>query len=363
MKKYFVPNSINVSVHRKIRAFSKRIIQQEPEFKNIFKQTKEYILELVIKNEKDRKDFDVVFFPLSGSGSIESLLSSINGKSLCVSNGEYGRRMFDSLSIYNKSAQIMESDSDGMYSLNFNQIKNVLEENDFKYLTMVHVEESSGIINDIEKIGKYCGENNTKFLVDCCASIGGAEIDMKKMGITALVGTAEKNIEALPGMSFIVAKTSFFESLNKKSKTSYLSLKRQYKFQKRENRIRFTIPMYSFISLNLELARLQDETVKGRFERYTKYWETLLDRMNCFEFDPVVPEEVQSRFITAFNAPIDEDYSFEDLSNFLMERGFMIYPGKINDMETFRISTIGDIKEYDIPALVNHIHEFVQNSE
>lgn len=360
MKKYFVPNSTNVSVHRKFRTLTKRLIQQEPYFQEILKHTKNNILRMVTTDD-EFGNYDVVFFPLSGSGSIESLLSSLTGKILCVSNGEYGRRMHDTLSMHSKSLSIMESDSDGVYSIDHGKIKEKLKSDNFSFLTMVHVEESSGILNNVMDAGKICAENNTRFIVDACSSIGAIPIDMKRMNITALVGTSEKNIEALPGISFVVARKDFFESLNKKSKTSYLSLKRQYKFQERENRIRFTIPMYSFLSLYQETSFLLEETICKRYERYSNKWEMLLDRMQKAGFDPVVPEDDQSRLITAFNAPMDDDYDFENFNEFLSGKGFVIYPGKINEMETFRISNIGDIKDYEITALVNSISDYVGN--
>jgi 2-aminoethylphosphonate-pyruvate transaminase len=360
MKKYFVPNSTNVSVHRKFKSLTHRLIQQEPEFQEILKETKNNILKIVT-DQNSESNYDVVFFPLSGSGSAESVLSSLTNKILCVSNGEYGRRMYATSLIYNKSVQFLENESDDVYSIDYQKIENKLEHGGFKYLTMVHVEESSGILNDINKVGKMCAKNNTKFIVDACSSIGAISINMKKMNITALIGTSEKNIEAVPGISFIVARKDFLESLNSKSKTSYMSLKRQYKFQNKNNRIRFTIPMYSFLSLFHETQNLIKEGVENRYKRYSENWEILINKMQKIGFDPVVPEDDQSKLLTSFNAPLEDNYEFENLNDFLSNDGFVIYPGKINEMETFRISTIGEIKQYEIGALVNSILDYVQS--
>jgi 2-aminoethylphosphonate-pyruvate transaminase len=361
MKKYFVPNSTNVSVHRKFKSLTNRLIQHEPEFQEILLETKQNILKIVT-DDLSRSEYDVVFFPLSGSGSVESVLSSLTNKILCVSNGEYGRRMYSTSSIYNnKQVKLLEHESEELYSIDYQKIEDTLQNEDFKYLTMVHVEESSGILNDIDKVGKLCAANDTKFIVDACSSIGAIPISMKKMNITALIGTSEKNIEALPGISFIVAKKSYLEALKNTSKTSYLSLKRQYNFQKENNRIRFTIPMYSFVSLYHETQNLLEEGIETRYKRYSDNWEILINKMQKVGLDPVVPEDDQSKLLTSFNAPLENAYDFENLNEFLIDKGFVIYPGKINEMETFRISTIGEIKQYEIVALVNNILEYVQN--
>ena len=41
----------------------------------------------------------------------------------------------------------------------------------------------------------------------------------------------------------------------------------------------------------------------------------------------------------------------------LKEKGFVIYPGKISDADTFRIGNIGDIFPKDMEALIQAIKE------
>ncbi len=43
----------------------------------------------------------------------------------------------------------------------------------------------------------------------------------------------------------------------------------------------------------------------------------------------------------------------------MKERGFVLYPGKLTDVETFRIGNIGEIYEEDILALCKVIEEYM----
>ena len=43
----------------------------------------------------------------------------------------------------------------------------------------------------------------------------------------------------------------------------------------------------------------------------------------------------------------------------MKERGYVIYPGKLTDADTFRIGNIGEIYEEDIQELCNIIEEYM----
>ena len=67
--------------------------------------------------------------------------------------------------------------------------------------------------------------------------------------------------------------------------------------------------------------------------------------------------EVQSPIITAFLFPEDPDFEFKQLYEQLKQRGFVIYPGKVTDRDTFRIGTIGNVNANDIRRLLAAIRE------
>ena len=82
---------------------------------------------------------------------------------------------------------------------------------------------------------------------------------------------------------------------------------------------------------------------------YEKTWENRIPSLYL--------EEKQSPIITTFLFP-NEQFNFNDFYNFVKERGFVLYPGKLTDAETFQIGNIGEIYEEDILALCNVIEEY-----
>jgi 2-aminoethylphosphonate-pyruvate transaminase len=66
---------------------------------------------------------------------------------------------------------------------------------------------------------------------------------------------------------------------------------------------------------------------------------------------PFLDSAVQSYIITAFRFPEHPAFSFTQLYRVLSDRGFIIYPGKLTKVDTFRIGTIGRIFPTDIEQL------------
>jgi 2-aminoethylphosphonate-pyruvate transaminase len=68
---------------------------------------------------------------------------------------------------------------------------------------------------------------------------------------------------------------------------------------------------------------------------------------------------VQSYIITSFYFPEDPGFSFQEFYRRLSEKGFIIYPGKISQADTFRVGSIGRIFDSDIRALLAAISQTI----
>jgi 2-aminoethylphosphonate-pyruvate transaminase len=77
--------------------------------------------------------------------------------------------------------------------------------------------------------------------------------------------------------------------------------------------------------------------------------------MQRLGFEPLLPERFQSPIITAFRSPRNEKYEFNVFYEKLKRQGFVIYPGKVTQTDTFRIGTIGDIVPDDIQRLLKAV--------
>ena len=78
--------------------------------------------------------------------------------------------------------------------------------------------------------------------------------------------------------------------------------------------------------------------------------------MRRLGFRTLLSDDKQGCIITSFYYP-SADFNFTDFYNQLKAKGFVIYPGKISEADTFRIGNIGDIYPKDIEALLKAIEE------
>jgi 2-aminoethylphosphonate-pyruvate transaminase len=77
--------------------------------------------------------------------------------------------------------------------------------------------------------------------------------------------------------------------------------------------------------------------------------------MQALGFKPLLPPAGRSPIITAFLSPEVPGYDFRRFYERLKTRGFVIYPGKVTDRDTFRIGNIGDIRPQDIRRLLEAV--------
>ena len=89
----------------------------------------------------------------------------------------------------------------------------------------------------------------------------------------------------------------------------------------------------------------------------------LIRRMKAMGISPYIGEEYQGPIITTFFYPENHSFTFSEMYEYIKERGYAIYPGKVTEAETFRIGNIGEIYEEDINKLCDILGEFLQTKE
>ena len=94
--------------------------------------------------------------------------------------------------------------------------------------------------------------------------------------------------------------------------------------------------------------------VEARHARYCRNHDVLVEGMRSLGFKTLLKDEVQSPVITSFLYP-DKEFDFKEFYHQLKEKGFVIYPGKISQADTFRIGNIGDVFPEDFSRLIEAI--------
>ena len=195
-------------------------------------------------------------------------------------------------------------------------------------------------------------------IVDAMSSFGGVPVDMAKLGIDFMISSANKCIQGVPGFGFILARRSLLERCKGVARSLSLDLYDQWEtMEKGHGKWRFTSPTHVVRAFMQALKELDAEGgIAARYARYCENHRTLVEGMRSLGFKTLLPDEEQSPVITSFYYPT-ENFDFKDFYLKLKAKGFVIYPGKISQADTFRIGNIGDVFPADFVRLIEAVKE------
>ena len=315
-------------------------------------------------------DYTTILFGGSGTAAVEAMLSSvINDETVVIiNNGAYGKRMCEIAESYNLN--YIEYKSSELEKINLNKLEELIKKynlnnsgNEKKYishLAVIHHETTTGILNDIKSIGEICGKYKVEMIVDAMSSFAGIPINMKKMNISYLASSSNKCIQGMAGISFVIAnKESLEKTKNIKPRNLYLNMYKQYSYFKDNYQMRFTPPVQVLYALKQAIVEAKKETIEKRHERYKECCKILWKGLDKLKLKKLVSEEASSMLLTSIAEPQIDGYSFEELHDYLYNRGFTIYPGKISSQNTFRIANIGQIYPENMTKFIEILEEYL----
>ena len=305
------------------------------------------------------EEYSAVLMQGSGTFAVESVLGSAvpdSGKLLIITNGAYGTRMTQIARILNISHVVY--DLPEIRLPDTGEVRKLLEENpDVTHLAVVHCETTTGVLNPVKEITALAKEYNKTTIVDAMSSFGGIPMDLQEWQIDFLISSANKCIQGIPGFGFVVARKEMLEQSKGLARSLSLDLYDQWiTMEKGGGKWRFTSPTHVVRAFLQALNELEAEGgVEARNQRYTANQRTLVEGMRRIGFETLLPDIMHSPIITSFLSPRSEQYSFRSFYDLLKQNGFVIYPGKISQGDTFRIGNIGEIHPSDMERLVEAI--------
>lgn len=308
--------------------------------------------------------YSAVLMQGSGTFAVESTIGSClpaNGKLLVLVNGAYGQRIVEIaeyLNIAVTSLVVAEHEW-----ITTSELSAALQNDaDITHVAMVHCETTSGILNPIECYAPIVKAAGKVLIVDAMSSFGGIEIPVADLEIDFLISSANKCIQGVPGMGFVIAKRHQLMSCKGRARSLSLDLYAQWQSMEEHNgKWRFTSPTHVVRAFQQALLELKQEGgIPARAQRYVDNHQTLIKGMHAQGFRSVVTAEKQSPFISTFMYPDAEAFDFKTLYECLKTEGFVIYPGKVTATPCFRIGHIGEVYPVDMQRLLTVLtqHKF-----
>ena len=306
------------------------------------------------------EEYTAVLVQGSGTFGIESVIGSAvprGGKLLVAANGAYGERIARIASVLGIPANVLRFPEDT--PVDSASVRATLEADPaITNVATVHCETTTGLLNPVEEIGREVAAAGRAFTVDAMSSFGAVALDFSAAKIDYLVSSANKCMEGVPGFSFVIARKEALLATEGHARSLSLDLLDQWKGLERDGQFRFTPPTHALLAFAQALRELEAEGgVPGRDARYAANQRTLVEGMRALGFREYLPPERQSHIITSFHYPSSPAFKFDNFYSRLSDRGFIIYPGKLSQVDCFRIGTIGRIFEADVRTLLSAIRE------
>lgn len=304
-------------------------------------------------------DYTAVLMQGSGTFSVEATIGSLlppRGRLLVLANGAYGDRLAKIAAVL--GIDHIVHDSGELAPPDLDRLDAALRSDPgISHVVCVHCETTTGMLNPLAEICGVVKRHARRMLVDSMSGFGGIPLDVAALGIDALVSSANKCIQGVPGFGFVIVRRDVITAAEGQARSLSLDLFDQWReMEKGQGKWRYTSPTHVVRGFYRALQELEAEGgVAARHARYSENQRRLVAGMERAGFACVLPRPLQSPIITGFRSPAATRYEFRRFYESLKARGFVIYPGKVTGIESFRIGSIGHVFPDDFDRLIDAV--------
>ena len=352
-KKLFIPGPVNVTEDVLQKMATPMIGHRTKEASILQRSIRDKLRKLMYTQN------EILLSTSSGSGLMEGAVRSCTQKRAAVfSCGNFGNRWFKMAEDNNVPADKFEVEW-GLPNT-AESIDQVLATGKYDLITVTHNETSSGVMNPVEEIAQVMKKYpEVIFCIDAVSSLGGAKIEVDKLGIDICITSSQKCLGLPPGLSLCSISEKALEAARKvKFRGTYFDLLQIYEYiQKKDYQYPSTPSVSHMFALDYQLDKILKEGLDNRFARHTE----MANYVRAWakeKFALLAQEEFASNTVTCVKNT--REISVGDLNKALGGRGFMISNGygKLKE-KTFRIAHMADATLAEIKELLSIIDEIL----
>ena len=350
------PGPANISERVRRALTGPDIGHREPEFSELLFETRALLLQVCGVPQ----GYSCAVLSGSGTTSIEATITSlcdVGSGVLILSNGVYGERAAQIAQVFQIPCTLEKFD--WTCPIPLDRVEELISATPHEMVYLIHHETTTGILNPLQEVAKIAKRHHKRVLVDAVSSIAGEELDLPGWGVDLIIGSANKCIRGVPGVSFVVTSDDFLEVLSKRRPVAFSTdlvgtLKRE-----EGGETPFTPPVQTMYALREAARELLEEGVPSRIANYQSIAKVLRDGLASLELGFLVPREHLSNTMTTVMLP--EGVSYADLHGPLRKRGYVIYKSQGYLSETtFRLGTVGLISQDDIRGFLHELEQVLR---
>ena len=348
------PGPANTSPRVKQALLTPDLCHREPEFFEVMRECRERLVHAA----GAAPAFGAVLFTGSGTAAVEATLASAvpEGRALLVvNNGVYGDRMLRIARAHRIPAEALTYDF--TTPVPPAAVGRALREHpEISHVAVVHHETTTGLLNPVEAIADVAATAGRRVIVDAMSSLFGEPLDVARAGFDYVTASANKCLQGIPGVSFVLARRTALEALKgRPARSVYLDLLNHWTTQEQDN-TPFTPAVQVLHAMREALVELDEEGTAARIARYAENCRVLRRGMAALGFDILVPEGARSNILTTFR--LRPGLTYDALHDAMKRRGYVIYAGQ-GEIRTyaFRVSNMGTLTPKDMQAVVTAFAE------
>ena len=284
--------------------------------------------------------------PMQGSGTfgVEAMLGTFlprDGKILVLSNGAYGARAAETVRYLGRELTVIDK-GDYLPPRGEEVSAAIAADPAITHVLAIHCETSSGILNPLAEIATATAATGRKLLIDSMSAFGAIALQPSEIPFEAMVSSANKCIEGVPGFGFVLARRDALEASRGNAHSLSLDLHAQWTAMEKTGQWRYTPPTH-VVAAFIEALRIHQAEggVTARGARYAANRDILVAGMRDIGFETLLDDRWLSPIIVTFFSPADPAFDFARFYELMKRQGYIIYPGKLTVADSFRIGCIG----------------------
>ncbi|MGH2546693.1 MAG: pyridoxal-phosphate-dependent aminotransferase family protein, partial [Actinomycetota bacterium] len=213
-----------------------------------------------------------------------------------------------------------------------------------------HSETSTGVIHDVEAIGRVTKDAGALYVVDVISSVGAVPYEGDRWGVDVAVGGSQKALGATPGLAFVsVSEAAWAASRESTSPRFYFdwaAYKRSYDLPDPESP--WTPAISLLLGLREALRLYQEEGEEAVLARHRLLSEATKEGIRALGLDLDGEHLERAWAVTAVRAPEGIDGN-ELVAKVRTDHGIVLAPGQGPlKGKVFRIGHLGQYDRFDI---------------
>jgi aspartate aminotransferase-like enzyme len=321
------------------------IHHRTPDFSAMFRESVEG-LKYVFQTTND-----VLIFGCSGTGAMESAYVNCfcAGDTVIVArNGKFGDRMVKIAKTY--GLNVIDLKYEWTSVVDPGDIAQALQDNpDARGVVVVQSETSSGVLNDVEAMGRIvAGYPDCVFIVDSITGIGAVPCKTDEWGLDVVMTGSQKGLMLPPGLAAVSVSAKAWKAYERSTLPKFYFDWGPYRKNLEKDTTPFTPAVSLIIGLNESIKMMREETIEGIIARHSRLAEATRRGCEALGMKLFAPVEGRGSAVTPVWVP--EGVDGKSIVKIMKNKYGVTIAGGQDDYEgrIFRVGHLGYFGEFDI---------------